>query len=288
MQERHTNRERYFEEQAHTTRNYYIPYIKKNIGNLPNKVLEVGCGEGGNLLPFAELGCDTIGIDIAVSRIEQAKNFFITKKQKGTFIASDIFLLNDLQKHFPLILIHDVIEHIDNKELFLHSLKNYLSPNGVIFIAFPAWQMPFGGHQQIARSKVISHMPFIHLLPRILYQGILRIFSEQESTIQELLTIKQTRCTIEMLRKTVKQTGYQIINEQLYFINPHYKIKFGLAPRKLNRIIAHIPFIRNVQYQLFLFDKTNIAWFNYKTLPFPRCYKAPEGHILFFIEQYFS
>lgn len=29
MQERHTNRERYFEEQAHTTRNYYIPYIKK-------------------------------------------------------------------------------------------------------------------------------------------------------------------------------------------------------------------------------------------------------------------
>ena len=172
MQERHTNRERYFEEQAHTTRNYYIPYIKKNIGNLPNKVLEVGCGEGGNLLPFAELGCDTIGIDIAVSRIEQAKNFFITKKQKGTFIASDIFLLNDLQKHFPLILIHDVIEHIDNKELFLHSLKNYLSPNGVIFIAFPAWQMPFGGHQQIARSKVISHMPFIHLLPRILYQGI--------------------------------------------------------------------------------------------------------------------
>ena len=120
MQERHTNRERYFEEQAHTTRNYYIPYIKKNIGNLPNKVLEVGCGEGGNLLPFAELGCDTIGIDIAVSRIEQAKNFFITKKQKGTFIASDIFLLNDLQKHFPLILIHDVIEHIDNKELFLH------------------------------------------------------------------------------------------------------------------------------------------------------------------------
>ena len=246
MQERHTNRERYFEEQAHTTRNYYIPYIKKNIGNLPNKVLEVGCGEGGNLLPFAELGCDTIGIDIAVSRIEQAKNFFITKKQKGTFIASDIFLLNDLQKHFPLILIHDVIEHIDNKELFLHSLKNYLSPNGVIFIAFPAWQMPFGGHQQIARSKVISHMPFIHLLPRILYQGILRIFSEQESTIQELLTIKQTRCTIEMLRKTVKQTGYQIINEQLYFINPHYKIKFGLAPRKLNRIIAHNPFIRNV------------------------------------------
>ena len=46
MQKRHTNRERYFEEQAQTTRNYYIPYIKEYTGNLPNKVLEVGCGEG--------------------------------------------------------------------------------------------------------------------------------------------------------------------------------------------------------------------------------------------------
>lgn len=27
MQKRHTNRERYFEEQAQTTRNYYIPYL---------------------------------------------------------------------------------------------------------------------------------------------------------------------------------------------------------------------------------------------------------------------
>ena len=202
MQKRHTNRERYFEEQAQTTRNYYIPYIKEYTGNLPNKVLEVGCGEGGNLLPFAE--------------------------------------------HFPLILIHDVIEHIDNKEQFLRNLKKYLSPNGMIFIAFPAWQMPFGGHQQIARSKIISHMPFIHLLPRILYKWILELFSEQESTVKELLTIKYTRCTIEMFRRVVKQTDYQIVNEQLYFINPHYKIKFGLTPHKLNKTIACIPFIRNV------------------------------------------
>ena len=49
MQKRHTNRERYFEEQAQTSRNYYIPYIKKIIGYIPNTVLEVGCGEGSTL-----------------------------------------------------------------------------------------------------------------------------------------------------------------------------------------------------------------------------------------------
>ena len=246
MQKRHTNRERYFEEQAQTSRNYYIPYIKKIIGYIPNTVLEVGCGEGGNLLPFAESGCHVVGIDIVASRIQQAGTFFKKKRQKGHFIASDVFQLEKDGKEFPLILIHDVIEHIENKSRFLACMRDYLSTDGVIFVGFPAWQMPFGGHQQIARSKIISHMPFIHLLPRILYKWILELFSEQESTVKELLTIKYTRCTIEMFRRVVKQTDYQIVNEQLYFINPHYKIKFGLTPHKLNKTIACIPFIRNV------------------------------------------
>ena len=96
MQERHINRDRYFEEQAQTTRKYYIPYIKRIVGDLPEKVLEVGCGEGGNLLPFAESGCEIVGVDIASLRIEQARTFFARRNQRGTFIASDIsFVLQD-------------------------------------------------------------------------------------------------------------------------------------------------------------------------------------------------
>ena len=49
MQERHSDRERYFDEQARTTEKYYIPYIRKCCPELPQEVLEVGCGEGGNL-----------------------------------------------------------------------------------------------------------------------------------------------------------------------------------------------------------------------------------------------
>lgn len=81
---------------------------------------------------------------------------------------------------------------------------------------------------------------------KVMNESNQELFSEQESTVKELLTIKYTRCTIEMFRRVVKQTDYQIVNEQLYFINPHYKIKFGLTPHKLNKTIACIPFIRNV------------------------------------------
>ena len=245
MQERHINRKRYFEEQSQTSKNYYIPYIQRVVGYIPTKVLEVGCGEGGNLLPFAELGCEIVGVDIDASRIKQAWTFSTEKKQKGTFIASDIFELKELENNFSLILIHDVIEHIENKAQFLSDIKSYLSPDGVLFIAFPAWQMPFGGHQQIARGKFISHFPFIHLLPGILYKWVLKVCGERRDVVKELLNIKATKCTIETFRKLVENTGYQIINQQLYFINPHYEVKFGLSPRKLSKTISSIPYLRN-------------------------------------------
>lgn len=245
MQERHINRKRYFEEQSQTSKSYYIPYIQRVVGYIPTKVLEVGCGEGGNLLPFAELGCETVGVDIDASRIKQAWTLFTEKNQKGTFIASDIFELKELENNFSLILIHDVIEHIENKAQFLSDIKSYLSPDGVLFIAFPAWQMPFGGHQQIARGKFISHFPFIHLLPGILYKWMLKVCGERRDVVKELLNIKATKCTIETFRKLVENTGYQIINQQLYFINPHYEVKFGLSPRKLSKTISSIPYLRN-------------------------------------------
>lgn len=61
----------------------------------------------------------------------------------------------------------------------------------------------------------------------------------------ELLDIKSTGCTIELFNRIARQANYQIIDRRLYLINPHYKIKFGLSPRRLNGVIAAIPYIRN-------------------------------------------
>ena len=236
MQERHKNRLVYFKELSITSKNYFIPYIQNWLPIEPGiDVLEIGCGDGGNLLPFSKMGCNTIGVDIAASRIKDAQIFFKTAHAKGIFIAQDIFLLKELEQNFDIIICHDVLEHITDKELFLSNLDKYLKPQGIVFMSFPAWQMPFGGHQQICRSKVLSHLPFIHLLP----------FKEDNDCIKELLSIKQTRISIEGFECLVKKTNLHIQNRKLWLVNPHYKIKFGLSPRKLNRNIARIPFIRN-------------------------------------------
>lgn len=246
MQERHNNRRRYFEELAETCTNYFIPYIKLWHEVAPRmKILEVGCGEGGNLLPFSQIGCNVTGVDIAAGRIEEAKRYFIEKQAKGRFIAEDFLKLKGSEHKYDIVICHDVLEHINDKEMFLSCIGSFLKEDGVIFMAFPAWQMPFGGHQQICRNRILSHAPFIHLLPRVLYKGIIRLARESEDCLNELLSIRRTRITIEAFERLVSQTGLTIQDRTLYFINPHYKVKFRLTPRRLTNSLSSIPYLRD-------------------------------------------
>ena len=224
-----------------------MPYIGhfKTLG-CDSRILEIGCGDGGNLLPFVQAGCYTMGVDIDEGRIADAKRFFEGYGAKGDFIASDVFLLEELKASFDVIICHDVIEHISDKHRFLSLLPQFLAANGIIFMSFPAWQMPFGGHQQICRSRVVSHLPFIHLLPTMLYRLLLKAVCEDEVCIKELLSIKETRCPIELFERTLRNIGtLTILDRTLWLVNPHYETKFDMHPRRLSKWMAGIPYIRN-------------------------------------------
>ncbi len=247
MQTRHTNRRQYFNELARTCEAYFLPYISRfKTVDGGTRVLEVGCGDGGNLVPFARMGCEVTGVDLAKSRIEDARRFFQEEGLDASFIATDVFLLTELHNKFDVIVCHDVIEHIGDKHQFMGKLKDFLAPDGIIFMSFPAWQMPFGGHQQICSGKTLSHLPFIHLLPVRAYKWLLSRGHESEGCINELLSIKETRCPIELFEKQLRKAGsLKVLDRTFYFINPHYEVKFGLRPRKLWGIVGGIPYLRN-------------------------------------------
>ncbi|MCK9398785.1 MAG: methyltransferase domain-containing protein [Bacteroidales bacterium] len=250
MQKRHQNKKAYFEEQIHTTREYVIPFIEKFLPlNASCKVLEIGCGEGGNLIPFLDKKCRVTGVDISESKISHAAVFLKTHPgaKNLTLLAKDIYdSSEDLGQDFDLIMMQDVIEHIHDQDRFMGYAKRFLKPEGLFLLIFPPWYNPFGGHQQIGRHRILSKLPYFHLLPGWLYRFVLRTGGESEGTIAELLEIKQTGLSIERFRKIVKKHDYHIIQETLYFINPNYEIKFGLSPRKQSRFIATLPFIRNL------------------------------------------
>ncbi len=249
MQERHRNRAAYFKEQGITTKKYVIPYIEK-VKKIKQgtRVLEIGCGEGGNLSPFIDLGCEIIGIDLNSKQIENAKLFLNENYDTSNtqLLNANIYDINyeEIGK-FDIIFLRDVIEHIPDQDKFMKHLKSFINPNGVIFFGFPPWRMPFGGHQQICRSKVLSKLPYFHLLPNILYKSILKLFGEKKGTINSLLEIKSTGIGINKFLKIVSENNYQFMLKDLYLINPNYEIKFGLKPRIQFRIIREIPYLRD-------------------------------------------
>ena len=246
MQERHKDYKTYFEESISSSVKYYIPYIKE-CASLPIgkslKVLEVGCGLGGNLFPFAEMGCKVSGVDIDALSVEYARAFYAERGVEADFTCEDIHAYADDVK-YDLILLHDAIEHITDKDRLMHRLHSMLADNGVLYVAFPAWCMPFGGHQQVCRS-FLSKCPFIHLLPRKVYVWLLRKFGESEGTIRSLMDTRNARMHIQAFQSLCDKTDFEVINRMLYFINPHYEVKFGLKPRKLWRVLAVMPYMRD-------------------------------------------
>jgi hypothetical protein len=124
-------------------------------------------------------------------------------------------------------------------------VKKFLKPEGKFFLGFPPWHNPFGGHQQICESKVLSKLPFFHILPTSVYRFILKAFGESEAIIRGLLKVKETGITIERFEKILSQTGYKKDNRLFYFINPNYEVKFKLKPRKQLKLFSAIPYFRN-------------------------------------------
>lgn len=248
MFEFHGDRERYFDIQVENTKKYVIPFIENYKAIKPgSRILEIGCGEAGVLKAFTEKGCVCVGIEL-----DETRSIFATERMKDeiasgkiSIISKDIFNViveKDLNGKFDIIILKDVIEHIHNQPKLIEWMKSFLNEAGVIFFGFPPWQMPFGGHQQIMRNRFLSKLPYFHLLPFGLYEGILKLGKEN---VAEFAEIKETRISIERFEKIVKQTGYEVVHKTHYLINPIYEYKFGWKPIRQNVLISKLKYIRN-------------------------------------------
>lgn len=249
MQERHKNRKVYFTEQGLTTSKYVIPYIEQvHSVEAGMRVLEIGCGEGGNLTPFIDRGCEVMGIDLDSKKLANAK-LYLEETYKGQSIElldQNIYEVSgDDIGRFDIIMLRDVIEHIPEQKKFMHHLKSFMKEDGVVFFGFPPWRMPFGGHQQTCHNKLLSKLPYFHLLPMFMFKGVLKLFGEHKSTIRSLEEIKDTGIGINKFLRVVKENDLHFAEKDLFLINPNYEVKFGLKPRKQVVIMKDLPYLRD-------------------------------------------
>lgn len=251
MYEFHTDKERYFDIQYRVTKEYILPFLREFIPHKKwNRVLEIGCAEAGVLKAFLEEGAFCTGIELASYRLNSAVKYHQEALAEGRieFINRNIFDIdpdNDLGGRYDLVILKDVIEHIPGQSEFIQQLSNFLNDDGYIFFAFPPWQMPYGGHQQVCKSKFLSKLPYFHLLPKGIYKGILKLFKESSMTIDDLLEVKSTGISIKEFEKAITTNKLSIIGKRHYLFNPIYKYKFNLNPKEQVSVVSKIPLLRD-------------------------------------------
>ena len=98
------------------------------------KILDIGCGGGLISEPMTRLGAEVTGIDASAKNIEIAKLHAKKNNLKINYLNTEPEKLN-LKNEFDIILNLEVIEHVENLDLYLESCQKLLKPKGLMFTA---------------------------------------------------------------------------------------------------------------------------------------------------------
>lgn len=112
--------------------------IEKYKSNENEKILDVGCGTGGNLTFLKQFGNVT-----SLEMSEEAISYFRLTNPHETVYQG--YLPNSFPKElkkekFTFITMFDVLEHIEEESESLQVIKNKLAKDGVLLCTVPAYQ----------------------------------------------------------------------------------------------------------------------------------------------------
>tara|TARA_B100000965_G_scaffold119620_1_gene98687 strand:+ start:1207 stop:1929 length:723 start_codon:yes stop_codon:yes gene_type:complete len=122
-----------------------IKYIKEKIVNHFNisskskplkniELLDIGCGGGLLSEPMCRLGAKVTAIDPSKKNIDVAKHHAKKNNLKINYLCSYPDKINS-KKKFDVILNMEIVEHVDDLNLFIKKSSLLLKKNGLMFVA---------------------------------------------------------------------------------------------------------------------------------------------------------
>ena len=104
----------------------------KKLANL--EILDLGCGGGIICEPLSRLGAKVTGIDFVKKNIEVAKHHAKNSKLKINYSSQDLNSFNTIKK-YDLILMLEIIEHLENWQFVVKKILKNLKSNGKIIFS---------------------------------------------------------------------------------------------------------------------------------------------------------
>ena len=98
------------------------------------KILDIGCGGGLISEPMTRLGAKVTGIDASEKNINVAKMHSTESGLEINYINTSPEKLEDFET-YDVVLNLEIVEHVDNVDLYIKSCEKLLKKNGLMFTA---------------------------------------------------------------------------------------------------------------------------------------------------------
>ena len=117
------------------------------------RVLEIGTGAGGVLIPFKESGAQVIGLDLDENFLEFGRSRGLDLRFGGVDSVQNVGPVD-------IVILKDVLEHLPNPLRALKDIRQILSDDGVLYVHVPGLQSlgSLGYLNDLLRYLQIAHL----------------------------------------------------------------------------------------------------------------------------------
>ena len=137
--------------------------IEKTLGlvsrfGIVGPFLEIGCGDGSLTAALSKRGMKGVALDASNLAVEATKDRLKTNKiDKNVRVLKSDILSFQPPEEFQLIVIYDVLEHIEEDVLVIDKIRKMLKPGGYLFLSVPVkmneWRWDDDGYGHVRRYE---------------------------------------------------------------------------------------------------------------------------------------
>jgi SAM-dependent methyltransferase len=112
------------------------------------KLYDLGCGVGANLAVLEKFG-PTVGVDMSAEAID-----FCRKRGRNNVTQANLNTLQGIDDNSgSVVVLADVIEHLDDERPCLQAAHRALAPGGALIITVPAYMFLWGPSDELNHHK---------------------------------------------------------------------------------------------------------------------------------------
>jgi len=131
----------------------FVKEICKNFGDRLPRILDVGCGTGGNLSVLSQFG-NAEGVDVSTDALDFCRQRGLENVKLG---AAEKLPYED--SRFDLVTALDVVEHLDDDVAGLREFRRVLKPGGRILLFVPTFMFLWGVQDDVSHHRRRYRLP---------------------------------------------------------------------------------------------------------------------------------